>query len=135
MSENTPANFTCGACAFWSPFTQREGSCRRRAPRPVGVVDEVARWPRTQTDAFCGEGCTPSDTDLQLVTCATCVYWRRPSGGLQPVDLLDHLAAWWSRAGHCHRIAPLPSSASGYKAAWRATHETDSCFEGKKRSG
>ncbi|MFY9626546.1 MAG: hypothetical protein WAK03_00125 [Methylocystis sp.] len=135
MFDGAPAGFSCGKCAFWLHFMDRDGHCRLHAPSPVGVVNEVARWPRTHSEAFCGEGREPDDTDLRRVACAECIYWKHPKDGLRPVDLLDQLSAWWSRAGHCQRVAPRPSSASGYRACWRATHESDSCFQGKKKTG
>ena len=86
----------CGQCAFWRHLNERDGSCHLRAPEPIGVVDEAARWARTHFDAFCGEGRRREDTQLQQVVCSTCLYWRHPPGGLEPVDLLDRRQDWWS---------------------------------------
>ena len=45
--------------------------------------------------------------------CADCVFWRRPDGGLNPVNRGDMPMAWWARAGICARHAPRPSASLG----------------------
>jgi hypothetical protein len=56
----------CGRCRFWDPEDEREGTCRRHAPRPAGVVIKVSGrkefsyqefpvWPLTLAHEWCGE--------------------------------------------------------------------------------
>ncbi|MBT7642853.1 MAG: hypothetical protein HN715_07685 [Rhodobiaceae bacterium] len=55
----------CRHCRFWDahmlsvPTRTPEGLCRRKAPQPAIVPDDVdtgTSWPRTFEDDWCGEG-------------------------------------------------------------------------------
>jgi hypothetical protein len=63
--------------------------------------------------------------ELRLVSCAECLYWRRPAAG--------------SRRGECRRRAPAPGaaepgaeviSARERTAAWPLTLASDGCGDG-----
>ncbi len=127
-----PAGERCGDCAFWSRMDKQGGYCRLRAPQPGESADEVAHWPRTGQDEYCGEwqaqGARP-----RLVLCRSCVYWSHPARGIMPVDRGDQLSEWWVGAGRCLRFSPAPSSTPGNRAFWRATNESDACAQGKQR--
>ena len=125
MSDQ-PAN--CAACAFWRKLREHEGLCARRAPSPSTQPDEAAHFPQTHDWQWCGEG-VPAERPIGW-RCADCVYWRRPEGGLHPIQRRDMPMAWWDRAGTCHRHAPTPVPEPGPRAFWRATHDSDFCAEG-----
>jgi hypothetical protein len=111
--------------------SDRTGACRRRAPCPSYDRDEVAHWAHTFHEDYCGEWCASDAAAPTATLCRDCAFWSYAAGGLQPVDRRDQLPEWWRRAGHCLRFAPRPSELPGHKAFWRATHESDRCFEGK----
>jgi len=55
----------CRHCRFWDahmtsvPTRTPEGLCRRKAPQPAIVPDDIdtgTSWPRTFEDDWCGEG-------------------------------------------------------------------------------
>lgn len=123
----------CGECAFWNRLHDVVGICRRHAPEATFRSDEVAHWPETREGQFCGEG-RVSDKGL-VATCASCLYWRRKSTGLNPVDRGDMPKAWWSRAGICVRGGPRPSAEPGPRAFWQATGGEDGCGDGVERQG
>jgi hypothetical protein len=130
MSAQFGAESKCGACAFWTRMDAQGGNCRRHAPRPNNNVDEIAHWPRTDSNDGCGEWLVSSSEATPLIYCRDCVYWRHMAHGIQPVDLQDQFSEWWRHAGKCLRFAPQPSPFPGNRAFWRATHETDACSEG-----
>ena len=111
---------------------EHEGDCRRRAPDPATRAEQVAHWPQTHSHQWCGDGAVAA-SPTPGATCADCFYWRRPTGGLNPVDRGDMPMSWWARAGHCARHAPKPVSEPGARAFWRATHSVDACAEGRPR--
>ncbi len=120
----------CNQCAFWTHPGTHDGTCRRHAPETGDSVDQVAHWPLTHHDDQCGEG-LEVEKARAMPRCSECVFWRwPPKGGLQPYDRRDQLSGWWAHAGHCTRLAPRPSSALGFRAFWRVTHETDGCRDG-----
>jgi hypothetical protein len=122
----------CDQCLFWKMARPGEGWCRRRAPGPANESDRVAHWPTTHGAQGCGEF-LQLGAARELVLCGQCRYWRKPAGGLQPVDRGDKTAHWWAQAGLCVRHAPEPISEPGPRAFWRATLGTDSCAEGLLR--
>jgi hypothetical protein len=125
-----PAN--CAACTFWRKLRETEGLCCRHAPEPSIRPEEAAHWPQTRSWQWCGEGVAAA---LSPVTrCADCAFWRRPEGGLNPLDRRDMPMAWWERAGLCARHAPRPVGEPGPRAFWRATLDTSCCAEGQPRS-
>ena len=124
MSEARPHN--CSECAYWRSVRKDEGLCRRYAPDGSKHAEKVAHWPQTHASQWCGEGRVGAATGV----CSQCVYWRRPAGGLQPVDRADMPRPWWDGAGHCARRAPHPASEPGPRAFWRATRESDGCGDG-----
>ena len=125
MSEAKPRS--CSECGYWRSVRKDEGACRRHAPDASERADEVAHWPQTHASQWCGEG----RVGAASVVCSQCVYWRRPAGGLQPVDRGDMPRPWWDSAGHCARRAPHPASVLGPRAFWRATSESDVCGDGE----
>jgi hypothetical protein len=134
MMENNDSSRRCGRCRFWQHLTDHTGACRLRAPAPGESRDEVAHWAHTFNEDRCGEWEESGSGAPGRTQCGNCVYWSFKTGGLTPVDMLDQLAQWWARAGHCQRLAPIPSELPGHKAFWRATHWNDGCFDGKTRS-
>ncbi len=121
----------CGNCIFWKHLTDHTGACRLHAPAPAEDRDEVAHWAHTFNEDYCGEWLAQDAFAAKATACKNCCYWAYTEGGLTPIDRRDQLEAWWSRAGHCLRFAPQPAALPGHKAFWRATHEDDSCFDGK----
>jgi hypothetical protein len=131
--ERTSRNIvTCNQCACWADLKVRDGNCRRHAPGVGETVDEVAHWPLTHSNDQCGDGII-AQAGRRGVICAACTYWRRPPEGLFPYGRRDQLSEWWKHAGHCTRFAPWPSPNPGARAYWRATHETDGCFDGEAK--
>lgn len=51
----------CATCRWWDDFSEevgrdvRLGSCRRHAPRPIGVTADDQIWPATMAKDWCGE--------------------------------------------------------------------------------
>ncbi len=133
MMGRRPQGERCGGCAFWSRMDKQGGNCRLRAPLPGSSADEIAHWPRTGQDDYCGEWQPGDAAAPRLTPCKGCVYWSHPEKGLTPVDRGDQLSDWWAGAGHCLRFSPRPSSTPGNRAFWRATHESDACAQGKPR--
>ncbi len=132
MSEFGP-EARCDGCAFWRRMDKEGGTCRRRAPAPGGNSGEIAHWPRTSHDDACGEWRSASIAIAATVLCRQCVYWRHLAHGFLPIDRQDQFSEWWKHAGHCLRLAPIPSSEPGNRSFWRSTHESDSRSEGKVR--
>ena len=126
----TPAN--CAACAFWRRLREHEGLCARHAPETSIRAEEPAHWPLTHSHQWCGEGLGAEAMSIGS-HCADCVFWRRPEGGLNPVNRRDMPMAWWARAGVCHRHAPRPVPEPGPRAFWRATQDADYCADGAPR--
>ena len=129
MSDQPVRPVNCEACAFWRKLRDHEGLCARHAPETSVRPEEVAHWPQTHGWQGCGEGVAAEAGSIGSY-CARCVYWRRPEGGLNPVNRGDMPAAWWAHAGICARHAPYPVSEPGPRAFWRATRDTDFCAEG-----
>jgi hypothetical protein len=129
MSDQPVRPVNCEACAFWRKLRDHEGLCARHAPETSVRPEEVAHWPQTHGWQGCGEGVAAEPASIGA-HCAVCVYWRRPEGGLNPVNRGDMPAAWWAHAGICARHAPYPVSEPGPRAFWRATRDTDFCAEG-----
>lgn len=119
----------CDSCAFWRRMEREGGSCHRRAPSTSSSGDEVAHWPRTHADDACGEW--SPDRPIATLSCGDCVHWRHPKQGIIPLDRKDQLQDWWAHAGHCIRTAPSPDAQPGNRAFWRATHESDGCYDGE----
>ncbi|MGD0185299.1 MAG: hypothetical protein ABSC25_08610 [Roseiarcus sp.] len=132
MNDATGIPADCAHCAFWFRMREHEGICRRHAPESGMRSEEVAHWPLTHAHQWCAEGALAA-SPAPGSTCADCSYWRRPEGGLNPVDRGDMTMAWWTRAGNCAHHAPRPVSEPGARAFWRATHSADSCGEGLPR--
>jgi len=133
MYQNSRRIAACRQCAAWVDLNQRDGTCRRHAPQAGDTPDEVAHWPLTHTDDWCGEGLAATSTVQHEVRCEACVYWRRPPDGLFPYGRRDQLSEWWRHAGHCTRFSPLPLPVPGVRAFWRVTHATDGCFDGEAK--
>jgi hypothetical protein len=133
MERSSRQVVRCHECACWAELNQLDGSCRRHAPNTSDTVDEVAHWPLTHLDDQCGEAIAAQTATRRGVKCNDCVYWRRPSGGLFPYGRRDQLSEWWKQAGRCTRFSPWPSPNPGARAYWRATHETDGCFDGEAK--
>ena len=117
----------CARCAFWQKVQEGQGICRRRAPEASSRSEEVAHWPQTRAEQGCGDGLEAKRPSYH---CDDCVFWRRYSGGLHPMNRSDMLNAWWANAGICTRHAPKPVTEPGPRAFWRATGGTDYCGEG-----
>ncbi|MDE3174673.1 MAG: hypothetical protein KGM15_01015 [Pseudomonadota bacterium] len=113
---------------FWSQLRLNEGLCRRHPPPSSWRSEEVAHWPQTHSRQVCGEGLVAATRPG--ATCARCLFWRRPDGGLNPVDRGDMLKSWWAKAGLCVRDAPRPTSEPGPRAFWRATADVEGCGDG-----
>jgi hypothetical protein len=121
----------CDHCAFWKiTRPPLEGFCLRNAPRPCSASDGIAHWPTTHGRQGCGEF-TATGSHPKRVACGDCAFWHRPELGLQPVDRGDKPASWWNQAGLCIRHAPRPVSDPGPRAFWCATHQADSCADGR----
>jgi hypothetical protein len=48
----------CAKCVFWEQLEEQQadlGKCRRHAPRSILVAD-IALWPTTKSEDWCGEG-------------------------------------------------------------------------------
>jgi hypothetical protein len=125
-----PAN--CAACAFWRKHREHEGLCVRHAPEASTRPEEAAHWPETHSRQWCGEGAVVEAVAVGS-HCTDCIYWRRPEGGLNPVNRRDMPMAWWAGAGICARHAPRPVADPGPRSFWRATQATDFCAEGLPR--
>ena len=98
----------CEACAFWRKLREHEGLCARHAPETSVRPEEVAHWPQTHGWQGCGEGVTAEAGSIGS-HCARCVYWRRPEGGLNPVNRRRHARGV---VGACRDLRPpraLPS--------------------------
>jgi hypothetical protein len=119
----------CAGCAFWRKLRENEGVCCRHAPKPSNRPEDVAHWPQTHSWQWCGEGAAGAPFSIGS-HCADCVFWRRPAGGLNPVNRGDMPMAWWAHAGICARHAPRPVSEPGPRAFWRATQARDFCADG-----
>jgi len=127
----TPAS-SCRDCAFWTRLGAQDGNCRRNAPYPAEVADQIAHWPMTVSRERCGDGVLHDALTPIFVSCAKCRFWHtNQGGGLDPQDRGSARRAWWDTAGHCVRHAPRPSSDPGCRGFWRATSATDSCAEGE----
>jgi hypothetical protein len=133
MSDQAVGPADCAACAFWRKLREHEGLCGRHAPEPSIRAEEPAHWPQTHRWQWCGEG-VAADAMSIGAHCADCVYWRRPEGGLNPLNRRDMPMAWWARAGICARHAPRPVSEPGPRSFWCATQGTDFCAEGVPRN-
>ena len=131
MTQPTPPP-NCARCAFWRKQTENEGLCCRHAPEASNRSGEVAHWPQTHSRQWCGEGIAAAALSIGL-RCADCVFWRRPDGGMNPVNRGDMPMAWWAHAGACVRLAPRPTSEPGPRAFWLATRDTDYCADGLSR--
>ncbi len=129
MSDDPIRAANCAACAFWRKFSDHEGVCTRRAPEASMRPEEVAHWPQTHSRQWCGEGVAAEALSIGA-HCVDCAFWRRPEGGLDPVNRRDMPMAWWARAGICGRHAPRPVPEPGPRSFWRATQGTDFCAEG-----
>ncbi len=125
-----PAN--CAACAFWHKLRESEGLCCHHAPEPSIRPEEAAHWPQTRSWQWCGEGIEGGPLAL-MTRCADCAFWRRPEGGLNPLNRRDMPMSWWEHAGLCARHAPQPVGEPGPRAFWRATLGADGCAEGEPR--
>jgi hypothetical protein len=123
----------CSYCLFWRLLRPKEGLCQRNAPN-AGDAEQIAHWPETHADQWCGAFETASSARV-LTECGDCRFWRRPPNGFEPDDKSDKLASWWAKAGNCARHAPRPSSDPGPRAFWLATHATDQCAEGMPTPG
>jgi hypothetical protein len=95
--------------------------------------EEAAHWPVTHRRQWCGEGAVAEAAPVGS-HCANCVYWRRPEGGLNPVNRGDMPMAWWAGAGICARHAPRPVADPGPRSFWRDTQGTDFCAEGLQKT-
>lgn len=91
-------------------------------------MDEVAHWPETRAADGCAEGTRGPG---RPIPCTLCMYWSRPDGGLDPERRRDQPATWWRHAGHCRRLAPLPTEEPGARGFWRVTAAQDSCGDGQ----
>ena len=120
MSDQSVRPANCAACAFWRKLREHEGLCARHAPETSIRPDEAAHFPQTHNWQWCGEGVAAEPMSIGS-RCADCVYWRRPEGGLNPVNRRDMPMAWWARAGICARHAPRPVPEPGPRSFWRAT--------------
>jgi len=132
MSDHPVRPANCAACAFWRKLRDHEGLCARHAPQTSIRPEEAAHWPQTHGREWCGEGVAAESISIGF-HCADCIFWRRPEGGLNPVNRRDMPMAWWARAGICARRAPHPVQEPGPRAFWRATQGTDFCAEGLSR--
>jgi hypothetical protein len=125
----------CENCVFWMDVNERSGVCRRHAPKTSETIDEVTHWPVTHREDQCGEGRLAHAEGDRPITCEMCRFWRKPPpGGLKPYSRRDQLSEWWTKAGHCVRMAPRPSASLGYRAFWPVTHMTDGCCDGEART-
>ncbi len=134
MSDQSVRPANCAGCAFWRKLREQEGLCARHAPEPSIRPDEAAHFPQTHNWQWCGEGVAAEPMSIGS-RCADCLYWRRPDGGLNPVNRRDMPMAWWAQAGICARHAPRPVPEPGPRAFWRATQGADFCAEGLPRRG
>ena len=132
MSDRPVSPANCGVCAFWRRLIEHEGLCARHAPEPSIRPEEAAHWPQTHSPQWCGEGVAAEGMAISF-QCADCIFWRRPEGGLNPVNRRDMPMSWWARAGICVRHAPRPVNEPGPRAFWRATLGTDFCGDGLPR--
>jgi hypothetical protein len=132
MIGPSPPAPNCAGCAFWRRLRESEGLCCRRAPEVSNRPETAAHWPQTHSWQWCGEGIAAAPLSIGS-HCADCVYWRRPLGGLNPVNRGDMPMSWWARAGICSRNAPRPISEPGPRAFWPASLDTDFCAEGLQR--
>ncbi len=125
----------CGACAFWKETSRQDGTCLHNAPRPTERVDQIAHWPVTGRQDWCGEAAPHAADGPRVVGCRECRYWMQhgDAAGLDPQDRLDRRMDWWRDAGHCVRHAPGSASSPGLRGFWRATHGLDGCAEGRRR--
>jgi hypothetical protein len=130
MSDEPARPANCAGCAFWRKFNDYEGVCARHAPKASMRPEEVAHWPQTHSRQWCGEGVAGEVLSIGS-HCADCTFWRRPEGGLDPVNRRDRPSAWWAEAGICGRYAPRPVPEPGPRSFWRATQGTDFCAEGR----
>jgi len=132
MTEPPSLPASCAGCAYWQQLREREGLCRRFAPRTSRHSDAVAHWPQTHSRQVCGDGVAVNAP--HGASCAACQYWRSSATGLNPVDRGDMLKSWWARAGHCVRHAPQPTSEPGPRGFWSVTADVDRCGEGVDRA-
>ena len=134
---------TCVACRFWASGNAQAGLCKRRAPRPAELPNQIAHWPETFAADMCGEGERRAGPGAGLgaglgagvgaaLACEACRFWQLVGSkeGIYPQDRMGARAQWWREAGHCVRYAPGPSSTSGHHGFWRVTHRMDGCAEG-----
>ncbi len=122
----------CGGCAFWHRLRDGDGACCRWAPEAATRPETAAHWPLTREFEGCGDGVAAAPLSIGS-HCVSCVHWRRPELGLNPVNRGDMPMSWWGRAGHCTRHAPRPGRDPGPRGFWRATLDTDFCGEGAAR--
>ena len=128
--DQRPEN--CGACAFWRKLRVNEGVCCRFAPEATHRPETVAHWPLTRRNEGCGDGAAGPPFSIGA-HCATCLHWRRPEQGLNPVNRGDMPLAWWARAGCRTRHAPRSVREPGPRGFWPATLDVDFCAEGAPR--
>lgn len=68
---------------------------------------------------------------MRVASCADCVFWHHPEGGLRP-DVPNPTAdqqAYWAQAGECRRHAPGPAL-GGRTVQWPVTTVGAWCGEG-----
>lgn len=135
MAELSTEVVECRRCAFWQQLDRGDGRCRRHAPATCENPDQIAHWPLTRAEQFCGEGVVAATADVTCIRCDACIFWGHMTVGLDPMSRLDQRIDWWRSAGHCVKFAPVPSNEPAPRAYWRATNAADCCFDGKpKRS-
>ena len=68
---------------------------------------------------------------MRVKSCADCIFWHRPEGGLTPDDPNPSadVRAWWSQAGECRRHAPGVTLGRRI-AQWHVTSSAGWCGDG-----
>ena len=127
MADNRPLlPARCGLCVYYP----HGGLCHRHAPSPGDEPFEVALWPKVPATARCGSGAAISDDGPNLVTCASCVHWEHPPGGIKPFQRSGRSVDYWANTGMCVNFAPSPSAERDREVYWKVVHASDSCGDG-----
>ena len=82
MTDESTRPANCGACAFWRKLRDNDGVCCRHAPRGRRIhPEQVAHWPQTHRQQWCGEGVVPRRRSRSGRTARIASIWRRPGTG------------------------------------------------------
>jgi hypothetical protein len=99
---------------------------------PGSQENDITRWRLTYAVDWCGEGEVQKGEAVRI-PCGACRFWFRPENGIEPLQYGDRFKVWWQRAGHCRRYAPQANAELGGRSFWPATHDDDTCGDGRDK--